>query len=96
MLKKQDSTGAYLGEAATLETNDSIKMLNQLIVKLPDFLPPFLEKLNLYLSIQNWSEVLDTADRILSINAECTLAIMVITNIVTIIELYKIVYYFYF
>lgn len=53
-------------------------MLNQLIVKLPDFLPPFLEKLKLYMSIQNWSEVLDTADCILNINTESTLALMVI------------------
>lgn len=56
-------------------------MLNQLIVKLPKFLPPFLEKLNLYLSDQNWSDVLETADRILNINKECALALMVSENI---------------
>lgn len=56
---------------------DAIKMLNQLIVKLPDFLPPFLEKLNLYTNIRDWAEVLETADRILGIDAECALALMV-------------------
>lgn len=66
-----------MGEAATLKTADSIQMLNQLIVKLPDFLPSFLEKLNLYLNVQNWPEVLETADHILDINSECILAIMV-------------------
>lgn len=56
---------------------DSISMLNQLIVKLPNFLPPLLEKLNLYISDRNWSEVLETVDRILDINSECVLALMV-------------------
>lgn len=56
---------------------DAIQMLNQLIVKLPDFLPPYIEKLKLYMSIQNWSEVLETADRILDINTEFALAEMV-------------------
>lgn len=56
---------------------DSIQMLNQIIVKLPDFLPPFIEKLNLYISTQNWLEVLETADYILSISSECVLALMV-------------------
>lgn len=52
-------------------------MLNQLIVKLPDFLPSFIEKLNLYMSVQKWSDVVETADRILGINSEFPLAIMV-------------------
>lgn len=56
---------------------DAILALNQLIVKLPNFLPPLLEKLNLYISDQNWSEVLETVDRILGINPECVLALMV-------------------
>lgn len=77
MLQKHDSTSAFLGEAATLETTDSIQILNQLIVKLPYFPPPFLDKLNLYLNSQNWSEVLETADQILHIHPECVLAIMV-------------------
>lgn len=52
-------------------------MLNQLIVKLPDFLPPFLEKLNLYMAAHNWSEILETADRVLDINTKCLLPLMV-------------------
>lgn len=52
-------------------------MLNQLIVKMPEFQPSYLEKLNLYMSVQNWPEVLETADRLLDINAECSLALMV-------------------
>jgi len=56
-------------------------MLNQLIVKLPEFLPPFLEKLNLCMSDRNWSDVLETADRILNINNECALALMVSEDI---------------
>lgn len=58
-------------------------MLNQLIVKLPDFLPSFIEKLNLYMSVQKWSDVVETADRILGINSDCHLAIMVSLNILT-------------
>jgi len=77
LFQKQNSVEAYLGEAATLETMDSIQMLNQLIVKLPNFLPPFIEKLNMYLKTQNWCEVIETADRILCINSECVLALMV-------------------
>jgi len=60
-------------------------MLNQLIVKLPEFLPPFLEKLNLYMGDQNWSDILETADRILHINNECVLALMVSENILIVI-----------
>lgn len=56
---------------------DAIQMLNQLIVKFPDFLPPFIEKLKLYMSVQNWSEVLETADHLLDVNSECALAVMV-------------------
>lgn len=56
---------------------DAILMLNQLIVKQPEFLPPLLEKLNLYISDQNWSEVLETVDRILNINSKCVLSLMV-------------------
>jgi len=56
---------------------EAIQMLNQLIVKLPDFLPPFIEKLNLYMSVQKWSDVVETADRVLGINPDCPLAIMV-------------------
>jgi len=56
---------------------DAIQMLNQLIVKQPDFLPPFLMKLNLYMSCQNWSDMLEIADRVLEINPDCTLALMV-------------------
>lgn len=52
-------------------------MLNQLIVKLPEFLPSYLDKLNLYMNVQNWPEVLETADRILDINMDCSLALMV-------------------
>lgn len=52
-------------------------MLNQLIVKFPEFPPSYLEKLNLYMSVRNWPEVLETADRILDINADCSLALMV-------------------
>ncbi|XP_025413026.1 tetratricopeptide repeat protein 21B-like [Sipha flava] len=75
--QKTDSIEAYLGEVATLEITDAIQMLNQLIVKFPDFLPPFLEKLYLYMSIRNWSEVLETIDRILDINPKCILPLMV-------------------
>jgi tetratricopeptide repeat protein 21B len=56
---------------------EAIHILNQLIVKLPDFLPPFIEKLNLYISVQKWSDVIETADRVLGINSDCLLAIMV-------------------
>lgn len=56
-------------------------MLNQLIVKLPEFLPPFLEKLNLYMTIHNWPEVLETAERVLDINTKCVLPVMVSNNI---------------
>lgn len=81
MSQKHDSVEAYLGEVATLETLDSIQMLNQLIVKLPNFLPPFIEKLNIYLKTQNWCEVIETADIILCINSECILALMVCKHI---------------
>ncbi|KAL5233107.1 hypothetical protein ACI65C_000517 [Semiaphis heraclei] len=82
--RNNDSIGAYLGEAATLEFTEAIQMLNQLIVKLPDFLPSFIEKLNLYMSVQKWSDVVETADRILGINSEFPLAIMskILYNIV--------------
>lgn len=56
---------------------DAIQILNQLIVKLPDFLPPLIEKLKLYISVQKWSDVIETADRLLGINTDCPLAIMV-------------------
>ncbi|XP_025195909.1 tetratricopeptide repeat protein 21B-like isoform X2 [Melanaphis sacchari] len=74
--QKNDSIEAYLGEAATLDVTEAIHILNQLIVKLPNFLPPFIEKLNLYMSIQKWSDVIETADRVLDINSDCLLAIM--------------------
>eukprot|EP00102_Acyrthosiphon_pisum_P021962 XP_016659172.1 PREDICTED: tetratricopeptide repeat protein 21B isoform X2 [Acyrthosiphon pisum] len=82
--QNNNSIGAYLGEAATLEISEAIQMLNQLIVKLPDFLPSFIEKLNLYMSVQKWSDVVETADRILGINSDCPLAIMakILYNIV--------------
>ena len=56
---------------------EAIQILNQLIVKLPDFLPFFMEKLNLYMSVQKWSDVLETADRLLDLNSDCPLPIMV-------------------
>lgn len=74
--QKNDSIGAYLGEAATLDVTEAIQILNQLIVKLPDFLPPFIEKLNLYISVQKWSDVIETADRVLGINSDCPLPLM--------------------
>lgn len=49
-------------------------------MKFPDFIPAFYEKLNLYMSVQNWYEVLETGDRILAIKPNSTLALMVSEN----------------
>ncbi|XP_050545561.1 tetratricopeptide repeat protein 21B-like [Daktulosphaira vitifoliae] len=82
--QKSDSIEAYLGEVATVDTNDAIYMLNQLIVKFPNFLPPFIEKLRLYLGLQDWVQVLETTDRILTIEPDSSIALMVniLNNIV--------------
>lgn len=78
---------------------DAIQMLNQLVVKMPNFLPLFLEKLNLYMSNQNWTLVLETVDRILSIEPKSVLALMVCNFffLIILLLLYKIsLAYFYF
>ncbi|XP_050420832.1 tetratricopeptide repeat protein 21B-like [Adelges cooleyi] len=74
--QNNDAVDAYLGEVATVESDDAIYMLNQIIVKLPNFLPPLIEKLNMCMRIQDWPQVLETIDRIIVIQPNCSVALM--------------------
>lgn len=76
-IKDKSNIEALLGEVATLKANDGITILNQLIVRYPKATPPLEEKMKLQLSSKNWSLALDTASRILSLQANNLSALQV-------------------
>uniref|UniRef100_A0A1B6BXL6 Tetratricopeptide repeat protein 21B n=2 Tax=Clastoptera arizonana TaxID=38151 RepID=A0A1B6BXL6_9HEMI len=65
--KDKSNIEAQLGEIAIISVKDGISKINQLIVRYPSSTPPLEIKMKLQLSIKDWTLVIDTANRILSL-----------------------------
>lgn len=80
-LQDKGNLDAVLGEVVTLSPADAIAKLNQLIVRYPKCAPPLSEKMRLQLSTKDWTQALDTATRILSLEANNLSALEVIVTL---------------
>ncbi|XP_004081785.1 tetratricopeptide repeat protein 21B [Oryzias latipes] len=68
-LKEGANVFALMGKAQYYEYRQNysgaLEIVNQIIVSSPGFLPALIKKMKLMLSLQNWDQTVDTADRLL-------------------------------
>ncbi|RZF44919.1 hypothetical protein LSTR_LSTR013785 [Laodelphax striatellus] len=75
--QEKQNTEAVLGEAMSLPMQEGMTRLNQLIVRFPKVAVPLMEKAKLQLAIKDWTQTLDTASRVLSLDANNFYAVKV-------------------
>ncbi|XP_075220295.1 tetratricopeptide repeat protein 21B isoform X2 [Lycorma delicatula] len=66
--QEKQNIEAVLGEVKTLPYQEGITRLNQLIVRFPKVTVPLIEKAKLLLAVKDWTQALDTATRVLSLD----------------------------
>ncbi|XP_046679788.1 LOW QUALITY PROTEIN: tetratricopeptide repeat protein 21B-like [Homalodisca vitripennis] len=66
----KSNVDAILGELASLSPADGLQLANQLIVRYPRSTPPLAEKMRLLLAMKDWTQTLDTASRLLTLEPD--------------------------
>ncbi|XP_003478712.1 tetratricopeptide repeat protein 21B [Cavia porcellus] len=69
ILQDEKDIFALLGKARCLEMlqnySGALETVNQIIVNFPSFLPAFIKKMKLQLALQDWDQMVETAQRLL-------------------------------
>lgn len=72
LLIRDDSAEKLFGLAicakVTSDLPESLRLLNQIIIRFPNFLPPFTEKVDVLLLSDQWEQALEAASRYVRTN----------------------------